>query len=203
MYKKVRNLSTLCKTFFFLKLQSKHTHTHKQLRHTSAKDVCEDNRRVCFKIKHGLYLQGCFFFPLTWMHHPDVSLLGLQANTIACIIYSSIINKPWHPLWTYFFSQSDCQDLFFWRYCGATISQSSQRCAARGALKENDSFPSVSTNTHPKWSRSEPHLAEKGTAPKATPASSVLACHFCFPLYLNGYALSLVSFCCSVSLFQN
>lgn len=118
------------------------THAREHPRSTSAEEVREDDKRVCFKIKHSLHLQGCFF---SWLECtiPDASLFGLHANTIACFIYSSIINKPWHPPWTYsFFSQSDCQNLFFWRYCGATISQSSQRCAAGVALEENISLPS-------------------------------------------------------------
>lgn len=45
--------------FPLMKPLSKHTHKHPCS--TSAKEVREDNRRVCFKIRHGLYLQGCFF----------------------------------------------------------------------------------------------------------------------------------------------
>lgn len=128
--------------FPLMKPLCKHTHAREHPRSTSAEEVREDDRRVCFKIKHSLHLQGCFF---SWLECtiPDASLFGLHANTIACFIYSSIINKPWHPPWTYsFFSQSDCQNLFFWRYCGATIFQSSQRCASGVALEENLSLPS-------------------------------------------------------------
>lgn len=86
--------------FPLMKPLCKHTHTSTHVAHLRKRSVRMID--VCFKIKYSLYLQGCFFL-LTWMHHPDASLFGLHANTIACSIYSSIINKPWHPVWTYYF----------------------------------------------------------------------------------------------------
>lgn len=118
------------------------------------------------------------------MHHPDVSLFGLHANTIACFIYSSIINKPWHPLWTYFFLSVWLPRFIFLKILWSNhFSVKPEMCFTRGS--EGKLFVSVLANTSPESSQSKPLSAEKGKTPSLTLAFFCFSLSFLWPPLSN------------------